>query len=110
MGKPLVRFCEGPGFNEGQEVRGTRHVVVACDEAFNESLVEHLIHDHLKTSVYSKVLERGEDTRLSTLRPAACGTVEDGRQRFRLRSYTHFGGQDGVARHSAQSGNVGMIE
>jgi hypothetical protein len=54
MGKPLVRFCEGPGFNEGQEVRGTRHVVVACDEAFNESLVEHLIHDHLKTSVYSK--------------------------------------------------------
>jgi hypothetical protein len=56
MGKPLVRFCEGPGFNEGQEVRGTRHVVVACDEAFNESLVEHLIHDHLKTSVYSKVL------------------------------------------------------
>ena len=57
MGKPLVRFCEGPGFNEGQEVRGTRHVVVACDEAFNESLGEHLIHDHLKTSVYSKVLE-----------------------------------------------------
>jgi hypothetical protein len=57
MGKPLVRFCEGPGFNEGQEVRGTRHVVVACDEAFNESLVEHLIHDHLKTSVYSKVME-----------------------------------------------------
>ena len=56
MGKPLVRFCEGPGFNEGQEVRGTRHVVVACDEAFNESLVEHLIHDHLKTSVYSKMM------------------------------------------------------
>ena len=55
MGKPLVRFWEGPGFNEGQEVRGTRHVVVACDEAFNESLVEHLINDHLKTSVYSKV-------------------------------------------------------
>jgi hypothetical protein len=54
MGKPLVRFCEGPGFNEGQEVRGTRHVVVACDEAFNESLVEHLINDYLKTSVYSK--------------------------------------------------------
>ena len=57
MGKPLVRFCEGPGINEGQEVRGTRHVVVACDEAFHESLVEHLISDHLKTSVYSKVLE-----------------------------------------------------
>ena len=57
MGKPLVRFCEGPGFNEWKEVRGIRHVVVACDEAFNESLVEHLIHDHLKTSVYSKVLE-----------------------------------------------------
>ena len=54
MGKPLVRFCEGPGINEGQEVRGTRHVVVACDEAFHESLVEHLISDHLKTSVYSK--------------------------------------------------------
>jgi hypothetical protein len=57
MGKPLVRFCEGPGINEGQEVRGTRHVVVACDEAFHESLVEHLISDHLKTSVYSKVLQ-----------------------------------------------------
>ena len=54
MGKPLVRFCEGPGINEGQEVRGTRHVVVACDEAFHESLVEHLISDHLKTSVYSE--------------------------------------------------------
>jgi hypothetical protein len=59
MGKPLVRFCEGPGINEGQEVRGTRHVVVACDEAFHESLVEHLISDHLKTSVYSKVLGLG---------------------------------------------------
>ena len=57
MGKPLVRVCEGPGFNEWQEVRSTRHVVVACDEAFNESLIEHLINDHLKTSVYSKVLE-----------------------------------------------------
>ena len=57
MGKPLVRFCEGPGFNKGQEVRGTRHAVVACDEAFNESLVERPIHDHLKTSVYSKELE-----------------------------------------------------
>ena len=57
MGKPLVRFCEGPGFNEWKEVRGIRHVVVACDEAFNESLVEHLIDDHLKTSVYSKVME-----------------------------------------------------
>jgi hypothetical protein len=56
MGKPLVRFCEGPGINEGQEVRGTRHVVVACDEAFHESLVEHLISDHLKTSVYSKIM------------------------------------------------------
>jgi hypothetical protein len=56
MGKPLVRFCEGPGINEGQEVRGTRHVVVACDEAFHESLVEHLISDHLKTSVYSKMM------------------------------------------------------
>jgi hypothetical protein len=54
MGKPLVRFCEGPGFNEGQDVRGIRHVVVACDEAFNESLIEHLINDHSKTSVYSK--------------------------------------------------------
>ena len=57
MGKPLVRFCEGPGINEGQEVRGTRHVVVACDEAFHESLVEHLISDHLKTSVYSKRMD-----------------------------------------------------
>ena len=54
MGKPLVRFCEGPGFNEWQKVRGIRHVVVACDEAFHESLTEHLINDHLKTSVYSK--------------------------------------------------------
>ena len=44
------------------------------------------------------VLERGEDTRLSNLRPAACGTAEDGHQGFRLRSHTHFGGQDGVAR------------
>ena len=57
MGKPLVRFCEGPGFNEGQKVRGIRHVVVACDEAFHESLIEHLINDHSKTSVYSKVME-----------------------------------------------------
>jgi len=57
MGKPLVRFCEGPGINEGQIVRGIRHVVVACDEAFHESLIEHLINDHSKTSVYSKVLE-----------------------------------------------------
>jgi hypothetical protein len=56
MGKPLVRFCEGPGFNEGQKVRGTRHVVVACDEAFKESLIEHLINDHSKTSAYSKVM------------------------------------------------------
>jgi len=54
MGKPLVRFWEGPGFNEGQKVRGIRHVVVACDEAFHESLIEHLINDHSKTSVYSK--------------------------------------------------------
>ncbi|HEX9910311.1 MAG TPA: hypothetical protein VGA86_05465, partial [Desulfatiglandales bacterium] len=58
MGKPLVRFCEGPGINEWQKVRAIRHVVVACDEAFNESLIEHLIHDHLKTSVYSKVMEK----------------------------------------------------
>ena len=57
MGKPLVRFCEGPGFNEGQEVRGIRHVVVACDEAFHESLTKHLINGHSKTSVYSKRLE-----------------------------------------------------
>ena len=57
MGKPLVRFCEGPGLNEGQKVRGIRHVVVACDEAFHESLVEHLIKGHSKTSVYSKKLE-----------------------------------------------------
>ncbi|HWR67642.1 MAG TPA: hypothetical protein VN416_01340, partial [Desulfomonilia bacterium] len=56
MGKPLVRFCEGPGINEGQIIRGIRHVVVACDEAFHESLIEHLINDHSKTSVYSKVL------------------------------------------------------
>jgi hypothetical protein len=56
MGKPLVRFWEGPGFNEGLIVRGIRHVVVACDEAFHESLIEHLINDHSKTSVYSKVL------------------------------------------------------
>jgi hypothetical protein len=54
MGKPLVRFWEGPGFNEGLIVRGIRHVVVACDEAFHESLIEHLINDHSKTSVYSK--------------------------------------------------------
>jgi len=57
MGKPLVRFCEGPGINEGQIVRGIRHVVVACDEAFHESLIEHLINDHSKTSVYSKMAE-----------------------------------------------------
>jgi|GEM_PF-5881187 len=57
MGKPLVRFCEGPGFNEGQIVRGTRHVVVACDEAFHESLIKHLINGHSKTSVYSKVMD-----------------------------------------------------
>jgi len=57
MGKPLVRFCEGPGFNEWQEVRATRHVVVAGDEAFHERLTEHLIIDHLKTSVYSKMVE-----------------------------------------------------
>jgi hypothetical protein len=57
MGKPLVRFWEGPGFNEGLIVRGIRHVVVACDEAFHESLIEHLINDHSKTSVYSKRLE-----------------------------------------------------
>jgi hypothetical protein len=63
MGKPLVRFCEGPGINEGQEVRGTRHVVVACDEAFHESLVEHLISDHLKTSVYSKRMEEWKKQR-----------------------------------------------
>jgi len=56
MGKPLVRFCEGPGINEGQIVRGIRHVVVACDEAFHESLIEHLINDHSKTSVYSKMM------------------------------------------------------
>jgi hypothetical protein len=54
MGKPLVRFCEGPGCNEWQKARGTRHVVVACDEAFNESPAAHLINDHSETSVYSK--------------------------------------------------------
>ena len=57
MGKPLVRFCEGPGFNEGQEVGATGHVVVACDEAFSESPVEHLNNDHLETSVYSKIMD-----------------------------------------------------
>ena len=41
-------------------------------------------------------IQETEDTRL--------------RQGYRLRSHTHFGGQDGVARDSAQSGNVGMIE
>jgi hypothetical protein len=44
------------------------------------------------------VLERGEDSRLSTLRPAACGTAEDEPQAY------------GEARDSAPSGNVGMIE
>jgi hypothetical protein len=58
MGKPLVRFCEGPGFNEWQKVRGIRHVVVACDEAFNESPIEHLINNHSKTSVYSKMMKQ----------------------------------------------------
>jgi len=43
MGKPLVRFCEGPGNNEGELIKGTRHVVVACDETFNESLINILI-------------------------------------------------------------------
>jgi hypothetical protein len=57
MGKPLVRFCEGPGFNGWLEVEATGHVVVACDEAFNESSGEHMAHDHLETSVYSKVME-----------------------------------------------------
>jgi len=65
MGKPLVRFCEGPGINEGQIVRGIRHVVVACDEAFHESLIEHLINDHSKTSVYSK-MQKEEDRRQET--------------------------------------------
>jgi hypothetical protein len=58
MGKPLVRFCEGPGYNELHMIRGTRHVVVACDEAYNESLTsESDSHDCLETSVYSKILE-----------------------------------------------------
>jgi len=57
MGKPLVRFCEGPGNNEGRWVRGTRHAVVACDEASNESLISVFdSHDYLETPVYSKVL------------------------------------------------------
>jgi hypothetical protein len=34
VGKLLVRFCEGPGDNEWQEVEATRLVLVACDEAF----------------------------------------------------------------------------
>ena len=57
MGKPLVRFCEGPGNNEGRWVRGTRHAVVACDEASNESLISVFdSHDYLETPVYSKML------------------------------------------------------
>ena len=56
------------------------------------------------------VLERGEDSRLSALRSPASGGTKEGRQGFRLRSYTHFGGQNGVARETAQPGNVGMIE
>ena len=57
MGKPLVRFCEGPGNNEGRWVRGTRHAVVACDEASNESLISVFdSHDYLETPVYSKIM------------------------------------------------------
>lgn len=84
MGKPLVRFCEGPGFNEGQEVRGIRHAVVACDEAFHESLIEHLINDHSKTSVYSKILEKWE--KLRKPRASACheNTKEEGTRDFAI--------------------------
>ena len=58
MGKPLVRFCEGPGTNGWHRVNGARHVVVACDEAFSESLVTvGDSHDHLETPVYSKTME-----------------------------------------------------
>jgi hypothetical protein len=56
MGKPLVRFCEGPGNNEWLLIRSYGHVVVACDEAFNKSLVgvfDHIVH--LKAPVYSKI-------------------------------------------------------
>ena len=57
MGKPLVRFCEGPGNNEGRWVRSTRHAVVACDEASNESLISVFdSHDYLETPVYSKLM------------------------------------------------------
>ena len=57
MGKPLVRFCEGPGNNEGRWVRSTRHAVVACDEASNESLISVFdSHDYLETPVYSKIM------------------------------------------------------
>ena len=58
MGKPLVRFCEGPGNNEWYWVKGTRHVVVACDEASKESLISASdSNDHWETPVYSKILE-----------------------------------------------------
>jgi len=58
MGKPLVRFCEGPGNNKGRWVRGTRHAVVACDEASNESLISVFDSlDYLETPIYSKRLE-----------------------------------------------------
>jgi hypothetical protein len=48
MGKPLVRFCEGPGNNKWHWVKGTRHVVVACDEASKRSLTSASdSNDHL---------------------------------------------------------------
>jgi len=64
MGKPLVRFCEGPGHNEWHRNNGTGQVVVACDEAFTESLVYVFdFHVHLESPVYSKgsSLRRGYD-------------------------------------------------
>ena len=68
MGKPLVRFCEGPGNNEGRWVRSTRHAVVACDEASNESLISVFdSHDYLETPVYSKVLVKKKFFELSKL-------------------------------------------
>ena len=36
------------------EVSSTRHVVVACDEAFKGSLVGAFANDHSESSVYSK--------------------------------------------------------
>ena len=75
MGKPLVRFCEGPGNNEWYWVKGTRHVVVACDEASKESLISASdSNDHWETPVYSKITAIGAHataiSRISNLRPS----------------------------------------